>query len=559
MKSKESSKGSGEKPTRILIDGRILLVAIAVVVICIGGACIRLSPLTTSDYPYILDGLGEARYANHIMITGSLQPEPGSSYSETHIIHTPVFDAFLAMASEITGIDTISMIQLLVPAWGVLLLLGAFVLIGKLSGSSRASIITIMGLASYGPFLLITQASWKECVGIALLPLILISFYHRQDIRMRFLSTLLILLIPFVHHLVALIAILSVSFMTASEGLLAGREKRFRSSNLLDVIVIVLAVDETAMYYSLVRFDRLEYLTPENGLYLFLGFAVLVGLGVYYIAGRCLSINGSKAMTGIASSGLVILVGLNVLSPIGTIRGSALWIISIPLIACFPLIIGGIFGISTWAKTAGRSKILFFSYLAAPFTLIMYALLRAGDLLSLDIITRTVDFLDIGVFAGLGIFIALLTKDKLNLRRISIVIIVSALMIASMPMALNSEKYLGTRNTIYEFEVAGIDWAATNFSDKNIQTDTHYSYVRYLFDYPDNPTLVKRFLGDVSFESDALMIASYRWVTVGVKDLPYGWIKLNAQAFDQKLNQSNVLYMGGPAEVAIVIFTPPEL
>ena len=114
------------------------------------------------------------------------------------------------------------------------------------------------------------------------------------------------------------------------------------------------------------------------------------------------------------------------------------------------------------------------------------------------------------------------------------------------------------RNNICEFEVDGIEWAITSNNLGEIQTDRHYSAVaRNLFDIPEDSTIMRRFMGALDFESNTLMIASERWVTKGTNDHPFGWIQIEMNELQSILDQSNVLYVGGPQKYEIIIFISP--
>ena len=91
------------KSIRISLDGKSILLILAIVLILIGGATLRVHSLSYTPYPYMLDGLGEAQYAEHMAETGSISPEPGAAYSETHTVNTPAYDALIASFSLIQG------------------------------------------------------------------------------------------------------------------------------------------------------------------------------------------------------------------------------------------------------------------------------------------------------------------------------------------------------------------------------------------------------------------------------------------------------------------------
>ncbi|MEM3037817.1 MAG: hypothetical protein QXE45_00270 [Thermoplasmata archaeon] len=548
----------GLRPVNIEFGAKAIFVSIAVVALCLGGMALRLIPLVQSPYPYILDGLGEARFAEDISKSGQLYPDMNASYAETHTISTPLFDTFLAMSSLVVSENPLYLIQKLIPVFSGLLLLGAFILSCRFTGSNRVGILALMALASYGPFVIITQASWKECIGLSLFPIVLISFHYRADSRMRILSSILILAMPFIHHFMALIVLLTISFAASTDFMIAVRKKNLTSINIIDLIIAIIAIDEALVYYSLVHFDRLEYLTPETGLYLFLGLAIVIAIGVYYISSRRITQTGSKIFLSIVSLLVALLFVMNIVSPIGTIEASAISMISISMAVCVVLMIIGIWGISIFSKTMEKSKTLFYAYISAPATLIIYAFLRAEDLISLDIITRTVDLVDIGIFIGVGIALVLIVKDSKRIRAPLIAIIASLALVSTIPIALDSERHLGTRNTVFAFEIDAIRWAVDNRGSFEIQTDVHFYYVRNLVDNIDDSTLVRRFVGTAGFEADKLMIASERWVSVGVKDLPYGWLKINSSVFNDRISECNLLYAAGPCCTGILLFVSPD-
>jgi hypothetical protein len=555
----EHIKKGGEEveSIRIRLDGKSLLLILAIVLILMGGAALRVHSLSYTPYPYILDGLGEAQYAEHIADTGSLSPEQGTAYSETHTVNTPAYDALIASFSLIQGEQPLFLLQKLIAPFSVLMLIGAYTLTRRLSGSYRVSVLTMMAMSAYGPFLMITQATWKECIGISLMPLIFMTFMMRKDRSMRAISILLILLIPFIHHFIAILTILTITFASTASFLIARKEKKLRVGNVVDALVSIIAIDEMAMYYSLVQFDRLEYLTPQNGLYLFIGLAAMTALGVHYIAGKGLSEGGKRAMIIAASGGLVALLAVNLIAPLGTIEFSAIWALSLPMLACLALVLIGILGISLWASTASEYKAIFFAILASPFIFVIYGLMRGGDVVSLDMITRTVDLLDLGVMIGLATFLVYFLRNRSKVQTVMTAAAVCALLLVTMPIAMDSETYAATRNDIYSYEMDGINWTTSAAQNDDIQTDVLFKYTSYLFNKINDPTLVRRIVGDFDFSSGKWMIASEKWITDGVKDLPYGWVRIDPAVFHAKIDGCNSLYIGGPAGEQIVVFRLP--
>lgn len=536
------------------VDGKKLLLAIAIVVVILGGAAIRVHSLADSPYPYIMDGLVEARYAEHIAETGQLAPEEGTSYSYSHTTSTPAYDVFIAESALFAGGDPLFMIEGMVAPLAVLTLLGVYVFARKLSDNPRVATMALMGAAAYGPFVIITQASWKECFGLSILPFLMISFLMRGNPRMRTISVAILLFMPFVHHLIALMAILTITIFSFARLLVAKKKSSIGSKEIIDVFVSVVSLSFMAIYYGYMQFDRLEYLTPDNGLYLFIGLAVMITISVYYIAERSITVLGRNALIVTTVGGLLSILVMNFLSPIGTVDTSALWAISIPTVAGICLMILGIIGLSILASTVGESKAFYFSFISAPFITVVYGLLRAEDLLSLDIITRTVDLLDIGMMIGIGAFGAYALKKKSGLSSAVLTSAVCVLILLTLPFAIDSERYAGTRNDIYGYEVDAVGWAVDNADGAKMDTDSHFSQVGNLFDAEIGQSLVRRFSGTMNFNSGVLMIGSERWVNVGVKDMLYGWETVDHGVFESRLQQFDVLYIGGPIGSQIMVF-----
>ena len=534
-----------------------LLVILAIAFICLSATMVRLLPLAESENPYHLDGMVEARYSDRIVQTGGLDPEPGTHYASTHTVHTPAYNALAAMVSLLTGETPYDILQLMLVPVTLLILLGTFVLARRMSDSTRVGTIAMTALAFYGPFVLVTQGTLKEVIGLSLLPLLFISFFLRTDPRMRVLSSSLLLVMPFIHHLVAIIAVITVGLVSVAEFLQARKGGTIRPLNVLDLLITVIAADELALYYILVRFDRLEYLTPENGLYLFLVIVFLLFLLLFYLGSRSASMSWVKATWAVVSCVMIAIAVIGIISPFYTDEQPNYVLLSAPFLATIVISSMGLLGIVIWASGRGAAKTLYLGMTLAPLSLILYAFLRAADLLSLNILARGVVFVDFALMIGLATFIVLELRSRRARETMAICSILLIILSATIPMAMDSERYNGVRNDVNSFEIDGIDWAVGNFFD--IQTDRHYSAVaRNLYDIAEDSSLVRRLEGDLPIEADATMVASERWVEIGTNDLPFGWIEIENQSLETIIQDSNLLYIGGPAEAKILVFQSPN-
>jgi len=555
-----SNAGSEEadRTIRIVISKELIL-ALAVIAICVAGAVIRLHPLADSDLPYHLDGVLESRYAEQITDTGGLEPEEGTSYAKTHTIYTPGYDALLALFASVSGEQPIEFVQLLVAPIAFCTILGCYVLGASLARNQKVGLIAGMAMAIYGPFLFMTQAPWKEILGIALLPIVFVTFYFRYDLRMRIFSSVLLVSMPLIHHLVAIIAILTIAIVSVASYAQARRNYTLSYLNVTDVLVTLICVNEILFYYSVIEFDRLQYLTPENGLYLFLVLVILISIGVYYIGERCITAKWRGFMILVAVGMAVLLLAVSLFAPIFTEESPNINLLSAPLVAVMVLVIMGIVGITMWASSNDPSKVTYFAILAAPFSLLAYAFLRAADLISHHILNRTLEFIDLGLMIGLGTFLVYELKGGERKHSVMILSLICILLLITVPIAVDPEEYLGVRNNLNEFELEGIEWAIDLDDESEIQTDRHFASVaRDYFDAPEDPSIIRRIYGDLDFEKDTIMVASERWVTVGTNDYPFGWIQIEEDEFGELMENSSILYRGGPTGYELIVFIIPE-
>lgn len=552
-KEPEEKQGGMEICSTRITVRKDLLIILAILFICLSATMVRLLPLAESGNPYHLDGIVEARYSDRIAETGSLDPDPDTHYSSTHTIHTPSYNALTAMVSLLTGETSYDFLQLMLIPITLLIILGTFLLASRLSDSARVGSIAMTALAFYGPFVLVTQGTLKEVIGLSLLPLLLLSFYLRTDIRMRVLSSSLLLVMPFIHHLVALIAVIAIGLVSTAEFLQARKKGAIRPFNVLDLLITVVAADELALYYILVRFDRLEYLTPENGLYLFLVITFLLFLLLFYLGSRCASMRWVRATWVAVSCVMIAVAVVGIVSPIYTDEQPNYILLSAPFLATLVISSIGLLGIIIWASGRSAAKTLYMAMTLAPLSLILYAFLRAVDLLSLNVLARGVVFVDFSLMIGLATFIALELKNRKARESIAICSVLLIILVASLPMAMNSERYNAVRNDVNSYEIDGIGWAIGNFFD--IQTDRHYSAVaRNLYDADEDSSLVRRLEGSLPIESGTTMVVSERWVDIGTNDLPFGWIEIDNISLEMTIADSDLIYIGGPAEAKILVF-----
>ncbi len=226
------------------------------------------------------------------------------------------------------------------------------------------------------------------------------------------------------------------------------------------------------------------------------------------------------------------------------------------------LLIGLIYGIIVMFGWFGLERVAFSNsrYRAVPLglllpvlTLFLFALTSGFDLDGHKIFYRTFDYADIALALGVGIAVGYFAKTRY--KQVVVCVLIIALL-CSFPFGYATETLLGDRHDSQEYEVDALGWVYDSAgSSTHVRSDERLAYnARALYDFEKDPYLPSRL---VSGELSALGIMNMlleEWTVVGVNDYPRGHPVLDPVYVNSVLENSNVLYVGGPESNNIVIF-----
>lgn len=507
---------------------------------------IRLYPLAFSPYPYNIDGLGEAMMSNGIYQSGTLAVPPDAGYSQSYIVSMPLMDVLVASMSAFVGIEPLLLIQPIIAVIGALSCVAATLVVHRITGNTRMSVLAGMFLAVLGTFVFVTTSAWKETLGLAMMIIMAGLYLERRDMRYRVILTAALVMMTFIHHHSAVMAYLLFTFAIAGESFLALRNKRLEKGNYVDMATAAALWIIALTYYSNIDLPYYLFLRPDTDLYLFIAVAVAMVLIMFVsMAGLKPSLKRYhlKVIIPAVASGLVV---LNYFRPVfpglpGTDPSLMIFVL------CYSLLLVPIwFGSDRLLTPGQKTTPLLFASLFAPLCMIMFGLLRALDPTSQMIVYRTFDFLDIGLAALFGVGLALMAK---NMRKMAPVVAALFLIVLAItaPLAFQTEKLFGVQNQTYGYEVDSYflldSISPVQYADSDQRISTSVGWVANLTGDSD---LAYRIDAELSIPRDRWLIVETSWTTSGAQEFPLRPRVLNETAFDDFLASMNVLVISGP-------------
>ena len=161
---------------------------------------VRLIPSLSSPLPFNIDGFPLVRISE-IMISSSHIPDH-AAYSGLlgYNMKLPIFPLLLSQFSSITGIEPLTLIPYFCAFIGSFSVIIIYTFVLRIVENQMAAFMAGFFLAFTGLFVYVTTAAMKELLGIVLLCLLIYTYSLREDPRFRFISAILLLILPFIHH-----------------------------------------------------------------------------------------------------------------------------------------------------------------------------------------------------------------------------------------------------------------------------------------------------------------------------------------------------------------------
>jgi hypothetical protein len=536
--------------------GKSLLLPLLVIFIL--AFVVRIFPAVWSPYPYNIDGLGEANFSQSIYRTGGLATPLDAGYWDSYILKMPFLDVIIATVSSLSGTEPLLLAQSIIAVIGAMSCVAGALVVHMITESRRASVLAGMFLALLGTYVFCTTSAWKEALGLTMMIVIAGLFLKRDDIRIRILLTMALLMMTFVHHHSATITYLFFIIAASGEAFLAWRKRQWSWKNSADILTGVSLFVLAEIYYSDIELPYYDFIKPETDLYLLI--AVLVAMIMLMFA----LLSGSRAAAKRQYLKIVIPVGAialllltyfrSLFTGIPTTESPVLMFGTAYVLLAVPMW----FGAGRMLGSDQKSTPMILAAILAPLTMISFAFLRGLDPTSHMIVYRTFDFLDLAMailFAG-GVLILLK-----NLRKAVPVLVIILLMIlaATAPLAFQTQELFGVQNQTYSYEVdsyrilKSLSNVTTFDSDQRIGTS-----VGLLENFSHGTDLAYRIDTGRTTSGYHWLVVEKSWTTTGAQEFPFGRRVLDEQQLTDFLNEKNVILIAGPCENQLVAATNPN-
>lgn len=532
---------------------RILILSVLIVL----AFSTRLLPLSISSYPYNNDGMTEARVASDILASGHLEYPEGAFYVDTHSTITPIYNVVLAFVSSATGASPFLSAQSIIASLSVLTITCVYVLAFYVTKCHRSALTSALVVSLLGTFVFLTGSTWKESLGTCLLVLLIFAYSRRSEPRFLALEALIIITLPLVHHLVTVLALFALAFMTMWSVFFGRKNNCLKRRHAIDVIVVGVPTLFGYLYYSSESLDRMDVVvSPVSLSQLLLSFAIM-GVATVFVLRQSTHMKFSFApLVALAIFLLFVLDYIEPLFPYEPI--SPIWVLvlggAFAAIVCI-----GWYGIESAIESDSRFRAIPLGLMMPVITLILFALMSGFTLQSQQILYRSFDFADIALALGVGSAVFHLRK-KPRLAGVAIAALTVALLV-SLPFSYATQPLLGLRHDSQRYEVDAIYWTAESLGNEFVvESDERLSYdARALADYEKKDFLPDRLSSPRPLLENTAYLYEEEWTTVGVNDYPDGRPVLNPSYVSDVLEASDVVYVGGPDSNSIVIFLSSSL
>jgi len=517
---------------------------------------IHLLPLSFSSYPFNNDSLVEGRAAREILDTGELALPWANNQTSTHSESTPAWNLVLAFFGGVLGMDPMFASQWAVAAMAPVAALTVYLLLLNICRDRKAALMGSFFITLFGTFVYLTASGWKESIGVALYFLLIYVYTRRDLMPMKFVLILVLLTLPFVHHLIALVAYMTVLFLTGWSLVFAAAHGVTKRRHVEDTLIIVLFCALALGYYGFVSFDKLSYIGSASSLLLLLGTMLLFFLGATVIL--LLPSHLKFTFAPIPAALIVILAyaDYNGKAFDYTPSTSAFNYYLIAVAGAITLFFAW-YGLEYVIESKSRYRAVPIGLLLPPLTLMGFALMSPTVEDKHQLIYRTFDMADPAIALGLGIAIFALFEKK-RLKRYAPIIAagVIALLLTTLPYGLYTEEFTGVRHDTQKFEMEAFEWVKDSHWNETpyIWTDERLSFIAWtVYDLNRNNLLPYRLVQNLSFVPGDYNIYEEYWSTRGVSDYPRGITQPTPEFMDSVIYVQNVFYISGPTDDQLII------
>lgn len=561
---------------------------------------VRLIPFTITTLPYNIDAYPLIRISNDIITSGhwGIGGEDLIFYNSK----MPAFSMILSTFSMVFGIEPFALVSILVPIITSTSVIAIYMLTMKITKSALTSYIAGLFFALSGFYLYLTTAIMKETIGLTLMPIIFYLFMERSDPRKRILAAMFLILLPFIHHLTALVVFTVIGFMVITDNHQAWKSKGLQLRNLaLDFFLGPFLFVFTYAYYDQVRMEQFAKVVNFDQGILFLSVFVIFTVFALILSTRVtrkapfVQKQKKKAWLRIFDEKIVIVIipiGLLILNHYvkifaGTLNTSTEFLqMAIPYLV---LVIAGFIGFNLIRNTETRYRAPIVSIFLGTITVMSFGFLRGLDPFSLDLIYRSYDYLDIGLAVCIGVGFVYMMKpaienertpgherkkdgegdaserdEKVHIvagksgrlqygRKVAVALIAFVLMLSTVPLAFSGEILWDIRDTTEEREFAAMRFMNETAGNGSVGTDQRMADIAHTyFDIDSNQTFPWLFGKITSLGFDYLLLED-EWKSVGAQMYPFENEVIEEDEFDSLLDSADVIYAAGSGDVVYIL------
>ncbi len=506
------------------------------IVLFVLSVVVRIYPAFVSPIPYNYDALTDARASQYIANHGNIYFPEDVSYNNNHTPVTPFFNALCGMLSQMTGVDVLKFIPYFFPFIVALGVLGWYLLAKRITKRDEIAALTGIMFALGGTYVLHTTLIWKQAIGMTLMPFILYTFKKRNSV-----SFFLLILLPLVHHYVALITYLLITYEILYDVYLKHRSHEdLKREDKIWLILLPLLWGYFTSYYTLRHFDRLQELSPGGSLWLFISLFILL----YILSIKIFSMryHGIRFRYYILVSLPPILIYVAYfffpVFPHTMKFNTYTFIFTFGYIVLLPLIT---MGFAMLFLTEHKDKKLLLASLTAPMHMILFFFLRGFDLESYTSISRTFDFTDLSYKTAIS---TSAYKMKYRTTAFAVIFLIIA---TTTPLTYFSTQAFGVNSFVYGDEYNAAQWLKENMNGTPIDSDDRLGHVAYnAFDISSSYMLPYELQNGIKPERNTWLISSL-WKNGG-QLRPMAPAKVNVNKI---LDENSVLFSTGRTYVVL--------
>jgi hypothetical protein len=518
----------------------------------------RLLPMSISQYPFNNDGITECRIANDLLASRKFDLPDDAFYQGTHSIITPAYNVLLAFVSSLTGQPTWDLAQVIIAVFSVITIVGIYLVTYQMTDSRKGALTASMVLGLLGTFVFLTGSTWKGALGVSMLVLLLYAYINRGDRRMFVLEVLVLVTLPFVHHLVTVVAYFSVAYLTIWSIVFAiSRNSGIKRRHIIDLAVIGFPSIFAYLYYYVYSLDRLDFISSEAGfLAMGLSFVALVIVTVFLLGRRT---HSKYSFAPVPASAILALFIFDYYNPLFPYSPSSPEFILLLGAAASVIVAIAWYGFEIIIESSQTYRAVPVVMLISVITIWVFALLSGFGLDSHQILYRTFDYADISLALGVAIAVAHLAKRP-RAERLVIIATMCALLV-SFPFGYATGFLTGVRHDTQGYEMDALSWADASIgSDRILQSDERLAYdARALYDFQKKPDLPYSLVNEEPPGTSMFNLFEEEWTTAGVNNYPWGHPVIDADYVEWLMESSDVLYVGGPSENNAIIFSTSSL